>query len=725
MKYSLLVFLFVLSINNSRAQTAPKVDTLQFLRYGAYINGGMDIHHANFARFNDVAFCCPDNFSDVSLQSGIGLGIGGLLEFPLSADNKWIMDLRLGVQYHTATLSQQQSTIFNDNLNGNIAINGSFDYTISSKTANASLLVMPGYRITNRMSFMVGLKTDYLFLKSFSQAETVTSPSNAFFYNTSDASYSKERNTISGDIPSVNELQLSGIAGLSYEIAANLNGSTLISPEVFYSFGITSLSSALRNEGSWRMSGLYAGVALRYSITPTVFAENNCPQCYIPVLEGNDCIPVLTCKDDQQLKLNAVTNKCECISTVTLAEIDSVIGTFTNGTSAKFPALEVTVQQFRRTVLKPLLPYLFYFASASEISDSYSFIDPALRDMYKIDKTIAKVKSKPLALYNDILNIVGKRMSNTPDAILTITGYHDGVEANGKEIANDRALIVKKYFQDTWKLSDERLVVVAGDLPTKPTTINGSTTDEKARQENRRVELSSNNQSLFDPISMVELEREVEPDRLTYYSTVKSPFALTGGYFELKQSAEGQNSQLFIKKENFAELVPHKFEFSWKTITNLPTSQGDLYYDFVVSNAKGVIPRTATTLNLKVKQVSPEEKERLKIADKFVDIFEVILFDINSTDLSAANKQTLESVTQKITPKSIIRVIGYTDNTGTDEYNKSLSIKRAESIAALLPKDKIVEVRGDGVSNAYKNELPEGRNYNRTVRIIIETDNRK
>jgi len=150
-----------------------------------------------------------------------------------------------------------------------------------------------------------------------------------------------------------------------------------------------------------------------------------------------------------------------------------------------------------------------------------------------------------------------------------------------------------------------------------------------------------------------------------------------------------------------------------------------LYYDFVVSNAKGVIPRTATTLNLKVKQVSPEEKERQKIPDKYVDIVDVLLFDINSTELSAISRQTIAEVSKRITSQSVVRIVGYTDNIGSQEYNKALSLKRAESIAALLPKENISEVRGDGISETYKNDLPEGRFYNRIVRIIIETDNRK
>lgn len=725
MKLLVLVSAFLVCVLQLNAQTAPKTDTLQYLRYGVYAQGGLDIHHANFAKFNDIAFCCPDNFSDAASQSGIGFAAGGLLVFPLSSDNKWILDARLGIQYHGATLRQTHTTIFNDNSNGNLAVTGAFEYAISAKIANATLLAMPGYRITNRFSIMGGVKTDYIFYSSYRQSETVSNPSNAYFYNAAEGIYSKERNTTQGTLPALNALQLSGILGLSYDIAANLNGSTLLTPELFYSFGITDVSSGLRDNGTWKMSGLYAGLSLRYSVTPTVFAENNCPQCYLPVLEGNDCVPVLLCKDDQQLKMNPTTNKCECISTVTLAEIDSVVGVYSNGTRRSYPQLEITVQQFRKTILKPILPYIFYFPSASEISDAYSFIDPTLRDQYKIEKTVAKVKSKPLALYNDVLNIVGKRLTQKPNAVLTIAGYTDGIEPNGKEIANDRALIVKKYFQDTWKIPDERLVVVAGELPPKPASINGSTTEEKARQENRRVELMSDEQSLFDPIATIELDREVEPERLTYYSTVKSPFALTGGYFELKQSAEGQNSQLFIKKENFNDIVPHTFDFSWKSIANLPISQGDLYYDFVVSNAKGVIPRTATTLNLKVKQVSPEEKERQKIPDKYVDIVDVLLFDINSTELSAISRQTIAEVSKRITSQSVVRIVGYTDNIGSQEYNKALSLKRAESIAALLPKENISEVRGDGISETYKNDLPEGRFYNRIVRIIIETDNRK
>lgn len=726
MKYCLLLVVFVCTFQNSNAQSDKKTDTLQFLRYGTFLNGGIDLHHANFAKFNDRAFCCPDNFSDKQSQLGFGMAIGGLLEFPLSSVNpNWFWDIRLGMQFHSGTLTQQHETIFNNNLSGNQGVKGAFDYSISSKIAGVFVSLMPSYHLTYRLSAHAGLQSSYLFYSSYNQSENVVSPSNAYFYNDSTGKLSKQRNNSSGDIPGLHSFQLSGIAGLSYEIAGNLNGSTLITPEVFYTIGITQLSGALKDNGSWRRSGFYAGISLKYSPTPTVFAENKCPECYIANLEANDCLPELICKDDQQLKLNAITKKCECISTVTYAEIDSVIGKFSNGEVKKFPELEITVQQFRKTIMKPILPYLFYFSSASDISDVYSFIDPTLRDQYKIEKTVERLKSKPLALYNDILNIVGKRLTETPDAILTIAGYHDGVESNGKDIAADRALIVKKYLQDTWKIPDERFVIVSGDLPTNPATINGSTTDEKARQENRRVELSSNNPAIFAPISTIDIDREVAPESISYFSTVKSPYKLTGGYFEVKQSADGKNSQLYIKKENFADAVPIRFDISWKNISAVPLSQGDIYYDFVVSNAKGVIPRSATTLNLKVKQVTPEEKERARKPDKFSQIYDIILYDINSTGLTPANNAMIEEVKKNITANSKVRVIGFTDNIGTKEYNQQLAQKRAEGIASLLPKESVVEVRGEGISNQYSNESPEGRNYNRAVRIIIETDNRK
>lgn len=723
MKSVAFLFIFLVLIVQAEAQTADG-STSKFLRYGAYIHGVLDHHAANFGKFNDVAFCCPDNFSNKQWQLGVGAALGGLLELPLTSDNKLFLDIRLGGQFHKGTLTQQQESLFNDN--NNIAQKGAFNYSISTKIGGIGLSLMPSYHLSHRLSLHAGITAQYLVFGTFNQVESVDYPTSAYFYKETDGSYSKERHKASGSIPELQSFQLSGIAGLSYEIPANAKGTTLLTPEIFYSYGITQVSGALTNRNSWKMNGLYAGISLRYSPTPTVINDTYiCQECYQFDLDKNDCIPVLKCAKDEYIKMDTLTKTCKCFTTVQIAQIDSIVGTFSDGTTKKYPQLEVKVHQFRRTVMKPLLPYLFYPVSESEISNSYSQIDHSQANEYSIEETVKKFKksNNVLTLYYDILSIIGKRMEKIPYSILTITGCQDGRENNGASIANERALIVKKYFQDTWRIPEERIVVVSGNLPSSPAMVNGSISDEKARQENRRVELSSGNSALLAPVSIDEIDREVEPEKLSYYSTVKSQSPIAGGNFELRQATDGQNSDRIMKSVSFVGSVPKRFDITWKD--TIPLSQGNLFYDFEVGTATGPVSSSKNTLNVKVRQVTPEEKKQSGQPDKTTKIFDIILYDINSKEMLPANKAMINEAKSSITSKSVVRVIGFTDDIGTDERNRQLSLKRAEGVAGYLPKQSIVEIRGDGVSKQYDNQKPDGRNYNRTVRVIVETDNRK
>jgi OOP family OmpA-OmpF porin len=64
-------------------------------------------------------------------------------------------------------------------------------------------------------------------------------------------------------------------------------------------------------------------------------------------------------------------------------------------------------------------------------------------------------------------------------------------------------------------------------------------------------------------------------------------------------------------------------------------------------------------------------------------------------------------------------VVGYTDNTGSDEYNRSLSEKRAKEIGRLIvvkfgvPASMIV-AEGRGISNDYQDQR-----LNRRVEVYV------
>ncbi|WP_028029241.1 OmpA family protein [Gemmobacter nectariphilus] len=103
-----------------------------------------------------------------------------------------------------------------------------------------------------------------------------------------------------------------------------------------------------------------------------------------------------------------------------------------------------------------------------------------------------------------------------------------------------------------------------------------------------------------------------------------------------------------------------------------------------------------------------------------------LLFSTDSSAVRPDLQADLRAVAGNLLqyPDSRIEVIGHTDSTGDAAYNRSLSARRAGSVASVLigagvPSSRIVTVgRGEDAPIA-SNLTPEGRAQNRRVEIII------
>jgi len=106
-----------------------------------------------------------------------------------------------------------------------------------------------------------------------------------------------------------------------------------------------------------------------------------------------------------------------------------------------------------------------------------------------------------------------------------------------------------------------------------------------------------------------------------------------------------------------------------------------------------------------------------------------ILFDIESSALKAETKQNLNKLSETLNKydETEIRVLGHTDNTGTEKYNAALSKKRAASVNSYLVTKQVTPSRltdiGYGeLDPIATNETVEGRELNRRVEIVIVAD---
>lgn len=103
-----------------------------------------------------------------------------------------------------------------------------------------------------------------------------------------------------------------------------------------------------------------------------------------------------------------------------------------------------------------------------------------------------------------------------------------------------------------------------------------------------------------------------------------------------------------------------------------------------------------------------------------------ILFDTNSAVLSAQAGNTLLDLNKvlKKYPSNIIVVEGYTDSTGTADYNKKLSEQRAKAVYDFILnnglKTSSISYVGYGIANPVAdNSTAEGRAKNRRVQLNI------
>lgn len=103
-----------------------------------------------------------------------------------------------------------------------------------------------------------------------------------------------------------------------------------------------------------------------------------------------------------------------------------------------------------------------------------------------------------------------------------------------------------------------------------------------------------------------------------------------------------------------------------------------------------------------------------------------ITFRTDSADLSADFYPVLDKVGATLAEfdQTLVEVAGHTDSTGSAEYNKALSERRAKSVVAYLGSRGIQPQRlltvGAGEDHPIAtNETPEGRQQNRRVELTI------
>jgi OOP family OmpA-OmpF porin len=126
---------------------------------------------------------------------------------------------------------------------------------------------------------------------------------------------------------------------------------------------------------------------------------------------------------------------------------------------------------------------------------------------------------------------------------------------------------------------------------------------------------------------------------------------------------------------------------------------------------------------------APAEIAAIEPQREPINISEKAGFDFDQAVLRAEDKQRLDAAVaqMKTLPEdATIQVTGYTDSVGTEEYNRDLSMRRAQAAQEYLVSNGVDQRRivlsGMGESNPIaSNDTAEGRAMNRRVEVVAES----
>lgn len=652
------------------AQNTPADQRLQIGFIGA---GTLNMHTGNFTTYDGILEC-----GTFDKTTTLGWQAGNIFDVPVSP--AFALSARL--YYHKAngdftTPNPVQPSV---SLDDGTLVLLTTEHTLATALDYVMLDAVGKWRALPPLYIGAGPSVGLATRAAYEQEETILSPRGMKFANGENT-----RNIIAGNFDEQGTLNTqrnlrlaaTGVVGADITIGDNF----VLNPEVGYTLGITNVLSTF----DWKVNVVRAGIALKYSFPeekpPTIIRETEPAKQPEPTPPPQ---PVATLNAFNQL-----------------------------GDGSRQNYAEITITEEQTLDVAPLLPYIFFAANSSTLPERYTKINGSATERF--DE--ATLQDSTLALYHHVLNIVGSRMRTHADATITLTGCREPLDDTEENtlLAKARATTVQQYLVSVWNIQPERIRVQSRTLPQAVS----NRSIEDGREENRRVEIASDNPDILAPIRRTTVQREFQPTAL-----VLAPHVQFG------ENSDGWRTSLNDAETNI--IWEHEDrgmpsgDVTWRidptalAMVKAPTSLTALLSIWEESGKAIYASREIPVRKIvRARRFTGEV-----VRDSVLERYALMFFDFNTPNVSGFNNDVMQLVQSRMRTTSSVRVTGLTDRIGAEDYNKKLSQQRAQAVAdnvrmRIVPEKLSAE--GAGELLLYNNDLPEGRFYNRTVLVEIAT----
>ncbi|OGQ97702.1 MAG: hypothetical protein A2521_02010 [Deltaproteobacteria bacterium RIFOXYD12_FULL_57_12] len=384
------------------------------------------------------------------------------------------------------------------------------------------------------------------------------------------------------------------------------------------------------------------------------------------------------------------------------------------GTLSLDPSM-ITIEELTIVDSSPLLNHIYFDTGKTLIPTRYVSItspeEMRAFDEEKLQGTMEK--------YQNVLNIIGKRMANHPEASLTLVGCvsDTGVEKDNITLSRNRAEAVAAYL-GMWGIDPSRMTIKAQKLPAVPST----TRVPEGVVENQRVEITSDDMAILDTVKSTYFEEQVDTKEVRVQLSVHAE----AGIKNCQVTLLGDGTPL--KKIEYQGEPPASITFDLDSVElHTLASLGQITARLDVIDKEEGKFTTESIVPIQIKFIKREERIAQKMGYRVMERYALILFEFDRAEIKQQNQIIMDRIISRIKglSSSQVQIIGHTDIIGTEQYNLPLSERRAKAaydliMAADLSAGTTVNHQGVGPQGPpYDNALPEGRAYNRTVVITV------
>ena len=392
------------------------------------------------------------------------------------------------------------------------------------------------------------------------------------------------------------------------------------------------------------------------------------------------------------------------------AEIQSLIDTTTF----------TEIQEIREE--SPLLSYIFFSENDHELlPERYQILNAEMaptRDFVFFPENLIDISDQ----YRNTLNVVAKRLWDNLDMNITVVGCNCdwGTEKGNLQLSKKRAQGVKDYLVKNCGISENRIEVIARNLPENAS----SNKDALGREENQRVEIISSrgSEKILEPLITTTIEKTISDSLLTF--TTANTVVKAG--VDSWEISIGNAKGTILKTFNGKDAVPDSVVWNLEDNDDKRVDYSESYqYCLNVVDKLGQHSKSPwRSIFSRYKYIKREAKPTKK-----TEKIRLILFKFDRDDIDITS-ETLQKSFRRIAnkvkqnPEAKVIVKGYTDIIGTSDYNLELSVRRAKTIYNELIRHGIAEskIKYEGYGKnipLLNNNLPEGRMMNRRVEVTI------